>query len=308
MGTVVSISIYSQTEPPLWHTHVDSAFSRMARLERLTTVYDSTSQISGINRAAGMVSLEVDPEIVELLYLSKEVGEASNGAFDVTISPLLDVWRFHSDTPRVPALSEIQAHLGAIDFRKISVSGSTATLADAGMAIDLGGIAKGYAVDLAVDELLDDGYTDFMVEAGGDLRAVASDLTRGERNIWIQHPRHPDKFFASIKMDAGAVATSGDYERYFEEGGKRYHHILNPQTGFPAGPNVSVTIFAGTTAIADAYSTAVFVLGPEAGLQLIEQTPGLEGVIIYEENSDGKLKWVATKNIKKKLKIIKDDK
>jgi len=308
MGTIVSISIYDRTEPVSWRADVDSAFSRMAELERLTTVYDTTSQVSGINRAAGNVSIEVDPEVAELLSLSKEVGDVSNGAFDITISPILDLWGFHSDKPQIPAVSEVRGLTGRVDFRKVTLAEGKAALADTGMAIDLGGIAKGYAVDLAVEELLDDGYTDFMVEAGGDLRAVASDLTRGERNIWIQHPRHPDKFFASIKMDAGAVATSGDYERYFEAGGKRYHHILNPETGFPAGPNVSVTIFAATTAAADAYSTAVFVLGPEKGLQLIEQTPGLEGLIIYTEDGDAQLKWLATKNIKEKLRIINDTK
>jgi thiamine biosynthesis lipoprotein len=179
------------------------------------------------------------------------------------------------------------------------------------MAIDLGGIAKGYAVDLALTKLAALGFADVMVEAGGDLRAAASELTEGQRNIWVRHPRKPDQFFARFAMSSGAVATSGDYERFFEHEGRRYHHILNPRTGYPAGTlsgeiqTVGATVTAPTSMLADAFATAIFVLGPERGIALANRLEEIEAMIIFFEQ--GNLRWRASNEFMNKLKILNDE-
>ncbi len=307
MGTVVSISIFDYSEPEHWRAHLDSAFTEIASLEKLTTIYDDSSEISTLNQMAGITSAQLSAQVLDLLRLSKQVGDLSGGSFDVSVAPVLNAWHFYSAKPLLPSDEEIRAALSLVDYRKIDVEDDRASLQQSGMSVDLGGIAKGRAVDLAAQKLLELGYLDFMVEAGGDLRAVASDATKGLRKIWIQHPRAPDRFFASFRLDEGAVATSGDYEKYFETRGKRYHHILDPKTGYPASRAVSVTIIAETAAFADGLSTAVFVLGPRKGLELIERTPDVEGLIIYLEENQEELSWLASRNIQSRIEIINDD-
>ncbi len=302
MDTVVSITIYAVQEPENWRIHVAAAFDTMKQIEDLTTSFNDSSQIGLINLKAGTEFQEVNTEVLEIIRQAQEISDISDGAFDITILPLMRLWNFHSSHPRVPDEREISEKLPLINFKNIEIKNNKIRLTERGMGLDLGGIAKGYAVDRAFDTLLAYGYQDFLIEAGGDLRARAGELTRGRRHIWIRHPRKHEEFFASIKMDEGAVATSGDYERFFEKEGQRYHHILNPESGYPSRPTVSSTIFAQTTSLADAASTAAFVLGPDQGLKFIEHNPEFEGFIIFEK--DSKLNWKASSGITDKINII----
>jgi thiamine biosynthesis lipoprotein len=181
------------------------------------------------------------------------------------------------------------------------------------MAIDLGGIAKGYVVDRGIATLAQAGLHDAMITAGGDLRAIASPLTADRRYIWIRHPRpaNPDSvengekekiFFGRFRLDAGAVSTSGDYERFFFKNGRRYHHMIDPRTGYPANRAVSATVLAKNSVQADALSTTLFVLGPERGLALADSLPEVEAMIIYQDR--GKLNWRATKAFQENLEIF----
>jgi thiamine biosynthesis lipoprotein len=180
-----------------------------------------------------------------------------------------------------------------------------------GMAIDLGGIAKGYAVDRGLAILQQAGFRDAMITAGGDLRTVSSPLTAGRRYIWIRHPRpaHSDsaasdtatEFFGKFRLDAGAVSTSGDYERFFIKNGQRYHHIIDPHTGYPARRSISATVIAKNSVIADALSTTIFVLGPERGIAVADSLPDVEAMIIYQDQQQ--IKWRATESFKNKLEI-----
>jgi len=306
MDTLVSITIYAKQEPENWQQHVEQAFEKMRQIEDLATSFNDSSDVGQINLNAGQKGISVHKYVLELLKQARQVAETSEGAFDVSILPLLDLWNFKSSNPRVPTEAEVLEKRKLVDFRKIVIKDDKVFLPEANMGIDLGAIAKGYAVDRAVEVFEEYDYKDFMVEAGGDLRAVAGELTQGQRTIWVRHPRKIAGFFAKIKMDEAAVASSGDYERYFEVNGKRFHHILNPETGYPASPVVSVTIFSETTALADAYATAVFVLGPEKGLDFIERLPETEGLIVYhkEIDSDLILDWKVSKGIAEDLEII----
>ncbi len=306
MDTLVSITIYAKQEPEKWQQHVEQAFETMQRIEDLATSYNDTSEVGILNLNAGQQEISVHQEVLEMIKQAREVGENSDGAFDATIFPLQRLWNFKSPDPRVPTETEVSEKRELVDFRKIVINDNHVFLPKKSMGLDLGAIAKGYAVDKAVEVLQKYGYKNFMVEAGGDLRAVAGELTTGQRTIWVQHPRKDAEFFAKIKMDEGAVASSGDYERFFEINGKRFHHILNPKTGYPAYPVVSVSIFSQTTAMADAYATAVFVLGPEKGLDFIEKLPETEGLIVYQKevDSDLILDWKVSKGIAGVLEIV----
>ncbi|MFQ5708428.1 MAG: FAD:protein FMN transferase [bacterium] len=298
----MSITIYATEEPQDWRQHVAQAFDAVKRVEDLTTSFSDSSDIGQVNVNAGRNYYPVDDEVLEIVRQAQEISKLSHGAFDITILPLLRLWRFKSAHPRVPNQAEISAKRALVGYNKIDIKGNEIQLPERGMGLDLGGIAKGYAVDRAAELLRAFGYEDFLIDAGGDLRAFAGPLTRGRRTIWVRHPRTREGFFAKIKMDSGAVATSGDYERYFEIDGKRYHHVLDPATGSPGRPAVSVTIFAPTTARADAVATAVFVLGPQQGMAFIEKDSDLEGLIIFEKDSN--LQWTVSQGIANKLNIL----
>ncbi|MFQ5770111.1 MAG: FAD:protein FMN transferase [bacterium] len=306
MDTLVSITIYAHHEPDKWREQVAATFEAMQRIENLTSSYRDASEIGRINLRAGQAPLKVSPDVLEIVREAQEVSAMSQGAFDITILPLQRLWNFKSPEPVVPMVNAILEKRRFTDFRKIVIDDSTIFLPEKGMGMDLGGIAKGYAVDRAVDILKSMGYQDFLVAAGGDLRAISGPLTAGRRKIWVRHPRRRDSFFATITIDEGAVATSGDYEKYFEINGKRYHHILNPKTGYPSSPVVSVTIVAATTSLADAFATAAFVLGPERGMEFIENNPTVAGLIIFEQDAEsvGTLKWKISTNLVNKIDII----
>ena len=303
MDTFVSITIYSKTEPANWRTHAAGAIAAMRDVERTSTSYNDSSEIGKVNSSAGHQAMAINREVVRLIAHALEISDRSGGAFDVTVFPLVRLWDVKSPTPVVPTAGEIDATRRLVDYKKVVFSDTSVFLPDSGMGIDLGAIAKGYAVDRATQILLENHYRDFLVEAGGDLRAVAGELTRGRRTIWVRHPRQPDRFFASIKLDEGAVATSGDYERSFEREGKRYHHIIDPSTGYPATPTVSVTIVAETSELADATSTAVFVMGPDRGMEYLESQANLAGLIVYQEPGSI-LKWKISKNLVDRITIL----
>lgn len=309
MDTLVSITIYGLEEPGNWRRHITAAFEEIERIENLATSYKKTSEIGQINALAGIDSVSASQDIINLIQQAESISRLSNGAFDITILPLKRLWNFKSANPVVPGGKEISRNLSLIDYEKIVTQENKVYLPLSEMGLDLGGIAKGYAVDRAADFLTEMGYEDFMVEAGGDLMAKAGPLTKGQRRIWVRHPRYPDRFFATIDLDAGAVATSGDYERSFKLNGKNYHHILNPKTGYPADNSVvSVTIIADNVTRADALATAVFVLGPQDGMELIEADPRLEGLIILTDGQDKnpKLSWKISKNLTDKINFIED--
>jgi len=170
-----------------------------------------------------------------------------------------------------------------VDYGLITMAeGRRIGLVRSGMAIDLGGVAKGYAVDRALAVLRERGITSGLVDAGGDIRVLGTKSADTPWRIGIQHPRDGNALIALVEIDSGSVATSGDYERYFMKDGRRYHHILDPQTGWPCSACMSVTIVADLAIEADVLATAVFVLGPEEGMRLLDRLPGVGGIIFYD--------------------------
>jgi thiamine biosynthesis lipoprotein len=239
----------------------------------------------------------------EVLRVSQEVSEWTDGKFDVTFAALSGLWKFDQDIDgRVPDRAEIAARLPLIDYRALTIDdrAGTASLARAGMKVNLGGIGKGYAVDRAVAILRDARLSDFMIQFGGDLFVAGR---RGDRpwRVGIQDPRGaPNTLFAAIELTDVAFSTSGDYERFFIRDGRRYHHILDPDTGEPASRSRSVTIMARTATGADGLAKGVFILGGEQGLALIERVPDVEGVIVTADNQ-----VLVSSGLEKRLALLK---
>ena len=302
MGTEVHISAWT-TDEAATVTAFDRAFDEFDRLDALMSTWKDGSDILRLNAAAGNAPVAVSAEVREVLRASHEVSEWTSGKFDVTFAALSGLWKFDHDIDgQVPDRSQIAPRLPLIDYRALQVDdrAGTASLTRAGMKVNLGGIGKGYAVDRAVTILRDAGLFDFMIQSGGDLFVAGR---RGDRpwRVGIQDPRGaPDTMFAALELTDVALSTSGDYERFFIRDGRRYHHILDPDTGEPALRSRSVSIVAKTSTAADGLSTGVFILGGEEGMALIEKLPDVEGVIVTAENN-----VLVSSGLKERLALLK---
>ncbi|MFT7622957.1 MAG: thiamine biosynthesis lipoprotein [Myxococcota bacterium] len=283
MGTSVELLIAAEDGPAVQRA-LDEAVGEIARIEDLLTTWRPDSKVAELNRRAGEWVVLPD-EVLAVLEASRELCDRTGGAFDPTFASMRKVWDFRSAGP-VPSPEVAREAAAAIDCTKLDVDRSRKSARiGPGQAVATGGIGKGYAVDRAADVLRARGFTNFVVNAGGDLRA--SGRYRG--NLWrvgIRHPRKEGIELAILPISGYAVATSGDYERYFDQDGVRYHHILDPKTGYPAPGCQSVTVMAQTTTVADALATGIFVLGPVEGLALAERLPGVEALIV---GADGQL-------------------
>ncbi|MDH5762010.1 MAG: FAD:protein FMN transferase [Nitrospinota bacterium] len=283
MGTLVEITV-SHSDSKVIQSATTQAFDEMQRIEQLMSTYRPDSEISRINRAAGKEAVPVSPEVEEVIQEGIFWSKQSSGAFDITVEPLVQLWDFNGEKEIVPADSTIEKTAALVNYRNIEIKDHTVRLTQPGMAINVGGLAKGYAVDRAVS-ILRDKVTSGIINAGGDLYAFGQ---KSEGNLWnigLQHPRKPQAILAAFAVQNQAVATSGDYQRYFIKDGVRYHHIFDPQTGKPARTMISVTIITTEVMDADALATAVFVMGPNKGLEWVDTLENVEAMAVLENGS-----------------------
>jgi thiamine biosynthesis lipoprotein len=282
MGTVVKITLIGDDEEGAKKAALQ-AFQEIKRIEHLMSPWIESSDVSRINRAAGKKWETVSPDTIKVIKKAEEVSKISEGAFDITVGPLVQLWRKAREKGVPPEMGDIKKILNLVNFRNLVVNPEgKILLKKPGMEIDLGGIAKGYAVDKAFGLLISLGYKNLIVNAGGDLR-VGGSKRDGPWSIGIQDPRESEKIMARVSISETAIVTSGDYEKFFVHQGKRYHHILNPMDGFPAGGCQSVSIIYKDGMIADALATAVFVLGPKKGYSLCQRLEGVNCLIIDKE-------------------------
>ena len=240
------------------------AYKEMERGEALLYYHQSKSEVSEINRNAGVRPVSVGAETFTLLDRAKKHADDLNGLFDVSIGPLSERWGFSSDREStLPTPGEIEYLLPLVDYRRIKLSfaDTSVFLETAGMKIDLGGIAKGYAIDRGIEVLKEQGIEHFFLNAGGDIRVSGMAKDGRSWRVGIRHPRDPAGLIASFDLEDHAVATSGDYERYKMFDGRRYHHVLDPRTGYPGTKCQSVTVLAPTAEEADVLATYLFLLG-----------------------------------------------
>jgi len=290
MGTHLSFAAY--TNPKVDATKArasfDDAIAEIKRIEAIMTTWRPDSEISKINAAAGKSAVEVGDETLAIMKASVHTSEISEGTFDITFQTLHGLWKFDEDRdPHPPAEKDIKERLAFLGWKNIKIDEAkkTVMLTKERTQISLGGIAKGYAVDKAAAVLEKAGLTSFFVQAGGDLYAKGRKPDGKEWQAGIRDPRGQEsKWFALLGLSDHAFSTAGDYERSYIVNGKRFHHIIDPRTGYPATACRSVTIWAPTALQADEIDDAVFILGPEKGLKLVESIEGVGAVIVDAKN------------------------
>jgi len=280
MGTVVEIMAAGEGSD--LEAAVEEAFAEMERLDKLLSRYNASSEVSRLSQSPG--GGDVAAETAEVIALGLEVSRKSGGAFDMTLGRLKALWAIDEAAPKVPTSEALAKALAGIGPQALTLEGRQLHKQSPQLQLDLGGIAKGYAVDRAIAILKQHGVTSAAVNAGGDMYLLGQRSARDWR-VGIQHPRDKGGVLETVQIRDRAVVTSGDYERYFEQDGVRYHHIFAPQNGMPARGCQSVTIVADSVALGDALATAVFVLGPAAGLTFMEQFPQAEALIIAADGS-----------------------
>lgn len=258
-----------------------AVLAEMQRVEGMMSEWREGTPVAEINANAGKRPVKVPEELFRVIQASQTVSSMTGGAFDITWASMKGVWDFGKGRERVPTAEEIKQRLPLIDYKKVILDEKAVTvfLEKEGMMIGLGAIAKGYAVDRAMAILVSIGIKDAIVKAGGDMRVQGS-VSGKPWEIGIRHPREKDRLTAKLPLTNISISTSGDYERFFVKDGVHYHHIMDPRTGYPARRSRSVTIIAPDTMTSDALSTAVFVMGPEAGLDLVKKLKGVEAVIV----------------------------
>ncbi len=284
MGTVVSLTLEGKTPVDLGQA-ADAAYREMGRLSDIMNHYNPGSVVSAINRQAGVRPVRVPLELMDVLQSAQRLSARTNGAFDITVGSLRG-WRFDPAQPRIPTRAQIAAMLPTVSYRHLvlDATAGTAYLKRRGTRIDLGGIAKLYILNAGMDTLRRHGVGNAMINGGGDV-VVAGKIGGRPWRVGIRDARQPDRLYGVIERERGFVVSSGDYERYFIKNGRRYHHILDPRTGYPTTGPHGVTLVGENLEAINGLSAAIMVLGAEAGRTLIEATPGIEGVIFDRDNS-----------------------
>lgn len=285
MGTYATVSVPADERSKL-SVCAGVAKSTFAELEKILTVYDPNSEVSRLNTAAGQSPIAVSGHTRRMLELSKHYGELSGGAFDVTVSPLIQLWGFSGgQAPDKPYPREIVAEaLRKTGYRHLVVSETTAFLDSPGMSVDLGGIAKGYAVDVCFEQLLRMKVPNVMVNLGGNLRCNGVARQGRPWNIGVQNPFLDDEIVGTINLTGGrAVATSGNYERFVVIEGKRYAHIIDPRSGYPVEGMAGVTVVSEKAIEADALSTALYVVGVDNAADILAGAPASHALLIPDE-------------------------
>lgn len=278
MGTRVAVELWSE-DAALAARAMEAVIAEMRRTDELMSTYRPESQLSAVNAHAAGRAVQVDPEIIDVVAKALEFSRLSDGAFDITYASVGYLYDYRAH--RRPTGEQVAAALPGVDYRQVQVDRehNTIRLLRPGMRIDLGGIAKGRAVDRSIEVLRGLGIAHAMVNAGGDTRLLGD--RRGKPWIvGVRDPRNEGRVVTRLPLADEAVSTSGDYERYFEEEGVRYHHILVPGTGQVAREVRSATIIGPDATLTDGLSTAVFVLGVERGMALVSRLPGVEAVIV----------------------------
>ncbi len=283
MGTLVTITAVAQAED-VAQAAITAGFQEIHRLEELLSTWIPSSELSRVNAAAGREPVKVSPETLTILRRSIEIAVLTDGGFNIAIGPAVNAWSV-TEGSRIPGAEELSQLRSLVDLSllRLDEQAGTAYLAKPGMKIDVGGIGKGFAADRAVVVMQSAGATAGVVALSGDIKTFGR-LPDGSRfPFGIKHPRKEGVLLARIDLQDEAISTAGDYERYFERAGIRYHHILDPRTLEPARGCQSVTVIAREGALADGLDTGIFVLGPDRGMDLVERLPDVEAVIVDSE-------------------------
>lgn len=302
IGTVVKITLFEGGSEEV----LDKAFDRIGEIEDLVSVNKDGTELSKLNENAGIKPIKVSDTTYEIISKALYYTELSKGGYDLTIGPLVKLWSIGLPEAKVPTQEEINKAIGKIDYSKVKMNPDTKEvfLSEKGMRIDLGSIAKGYATDEVVDILKTEGVKSAIIDLGGNIYALGLKEGNKNWNIGIQNP-FDDRGSAigSLQVSDKTVVTSGVYERYIEKDGIKYHHILNPITGYPYETEIQgVSIIADKSIDGDALSTLIFTKGIDEGLKLVESLKGVDAIFITNEK-----KVYITEGLRGNFKITNED-
>ncbi len=285
MGSRFDITIIAEDEKRA-NAYIDEAIEEIIRIEKLISSWDPQSQTSEINKYAGIKPLKVDKELIDLIERSIQISKITDGAFDITFASIDNVWKFDGSMKDMPDKETIQKSIEKVGYMNIAIDENKQTvhLKLKGMKIGFGAIGKGYAADKVKFMMIERGVKAGIINAAGDLTTWGKQPDGKDWMVGISNPLNKDKVFSWFPVVDAAVATSGNYEKYVTFHGKKYTHIIDPRTGYPVSGIVSVTIFSKRAELCDALATAVFIMGTETGLNMINQLKGVECIIVDENN------------------------
>ncbi|MCM8790422.1 MAG: FAD:protein FMN transferase [Candidatus Omnitrophica bacterium] len=286
MGTIVQIKVPLRPglDKKAADYAIDRAFDEIDRVEKVFSVYRQDSEISRINGLKLGEEMKITTETFSLIERSVEYTKKTSGAFDITVYPLVRLWQDARMSGRLPAVSEIKKALEKVGAANIILDKTKMTISFAkdGVAIDLGGVAKGYATDRAIKVLQEIGIRDAIVNSGGDIYCLGARSKFRPWRVGIRHPRKSSEVFMELDVMDEAVVTSGDYEKYFTLEGRRYSHIIDPRTGYPVGDYIiSATVVSEDTVRADMLATALCVLGRE-GLKIVDSEKAMAAIVVKD--------------------------
>jgi len=285
MGTRFEITVVAPNEE-IGYINIDEAVSEIERVEKLISSWDKGSETTLINKNAGIKPVKVSRELLNLIERSIKISEITDGAFDITYASMDNIWKFDGTMDKVPSEAEIKESVSRVGFKKIQLDAENQTvyLPEKGMKIGFGAIGKGYAADRAKELLVSKDVKGGIINASGDLTTWGTKVTGEKWLVGIANPLCKEKVFIWLPIIESSVATSGNYEKYIELDGKKYSHIIDPRTGYPTRGINSVSIFAKQAELCDALATAVFTMGRDVGLHMINQIDGVEAVVVDSEN------------------------
>ncbi len=283
MDTDVSVRAYG----PNAEQAIEQAIDEIRRLDLLLSAYNPDSEVSAINQMAGEAPIKVSHDTLEVIARALYFAEISGGVFDPTILPVSRLWSAAREQKQVPSGEDIAAALELVDYTQVQIDMDEATvfLPKTGMGLDLGAIAKGYAVDKMAQILRDAGVESFLINAGGNVYAGSRKPDGSLWRVGVTDPRDPGDIIGVMAAEDMSVVSSGDYRRYFVADGIRYHHIIDPRTGYPASICRGTTVFIPSSTDADALSTIMFILGPDDGQAVLEHFPGAGVIYVTQDGS-----------------------
>jgi thiamine biosynthesis lipoprotein len=286
MGTEATITAVAASESEA-AAAIDAGMAELRRFDRMMSLYKDDSEITKVNMAAGKAAVKVSPEIIEVVEAANRVSELTDGAFDITVGPLVVLWQMRLKEGKMPTDEEIMNIKPRVNYRNIIIDKKTSTLflKNRNMIMDLGGAAKGYAADKTAELLSNRGIKNGIVALAGDIRVMGHRSDGTPWHIGVQDPREKDKTMAVLKLSDKSISTSGDYERFRIVGKKRYHHIIDPRTGKPSESMISVTLIGNSGALVDPLTTALFIVGKGKAMKLVKEL----GCELIVEDSSGKV-------------------
>ena len=263
----------------------DLAITEVRRIENLISDWIPTSQISKVNHNAGISPIKVDKEVYDLVDRATKISKLTSGAFDISYASMDRIWKFDGSMKEMPTPEEIRKSVEKVGYQNIILNSKDTTifLKNKGMKLGLGGIGQGYIADKIKVLLQEKGCSSGLVNVSGDINTWGKQPNGNLWTVGIVNPMNKNKVFATFPLDDSAVETSGSYEKYVTFNGKRYSHIIDPRTGYPATGIISVSVFAKQTELADALATGIFVMGVEVGLDLVNQLKGIGCIIVDDK-------------------------